>query len=198
MLELNFIMISVFFFFFFSPTKLGGEDVNDVDLLSDESDEDLGSYLEHDSDSDLSDTLIDGQDVPSSFSLTGRNNQLLTNGPGSADHRSNVAAAAAAAAAEAAAAAAGMDGNWNLRHPNSRNNIWTDAATNVSLVHFSSELLSNSATFLGQKLELNLKNSKMDSADSCMDFNLFKDNNIEQRNSVLSGKTQTVFLEFCK
>ncbi|CAE1168341.1 SMG5 [Acanthosepion pharaonis] len=170
-----------------SDLSEGGEDVNDVDLLSDESDEDLGSYLEHDSDSDLSDTLIDGQDVPSSFSLTGRNNQLLTNGPGSADHRSNVAAAAAAAAAEAAAAAAGMDGNWNLRHPNSRNNIWTDAATNVSLVHFSSELLSNSATFLGQKLELNLKNSKMDSADSCMDFNLFKDNNIEQRNSVLSG-----------
>lgn len=165
----------------------GGEDIiEEDDMLTEESDDDLGSYLEHDSDSDLSDTLIDGQDLPSNFSLTGKNNQLLTNGAGLIDFRSNIAAVAAAA--EAVAAASGVNGSWNIRHSNSCNsNIWTDAATNVSLVHFSTELLSTSATFLGQKLELNLKNSKVGTSDNSVDYTSYKDNNYELKNMMLSG-----------
>ncbi|GAB1608259.1 protein SMG5-like, partial [Argonauta hians] len=169
-----------------SDLSEGGEDIEEDDMLTDESDDDLGSYLEHDSDSDLSDTLIDGQDLPSNFSLTGKNSQLLSNGAGLIDFRSNIAAVAAAA--EAVTAASGVNGSWNMRHSNSCNsNIWTDAATNVSLVHFSTELLSTSATFLGQKLELNLKNSKVGAADSSVDYNLYKDNNYEMKNASLSG-----------
>ncbi|XP_029638270.1 protein SMG5-like isoform X3 [Octopus sinensis] len=170
-----------------SDLSEGGEDIiEEDDMLTEESDDDLGSYLEHDSDSDLSDTLIDGQDLPSNFSLTGKNNQLLTNGAGLIDFRSNIAAVAAAA--EAVAAASGVNGSWNIRHSNSCNsNIWTDAATNVSLVHFSTELLSTSATFLGQKLELNLKNSKVGTSDNSVDYTSYKDNNYELKNMMLSG-----------
>ncbi|XP_046373242.1 nonsense-mediated mRNA decay factor SMG5-like [Haliotis rufescens] len=118
-----------------SDLSEGGEHIEE-DIVSEDSDDDLVTYFDNDSDSDLSDSLMESQELKTGFASSHGNNQSklrLSSG-------SSVKMA-------------------------QENGNWSDLMGNQNLVTLSSELFSSSMTFLGQDLNLDLLNTKQYQAD---------------------------------
>jgi len=120
--------------------------------MSEESEgEEFVGFFTNDSDSDMSDHLMDSQELEPGFSGEGKNvanNKLQT-----IEEKSN-----------ASDSSQNTDGTSNGKSikpdPNSKVNPWLKSVDRDSLAHFSSELFSSSMSFLGQNFKLSSQTDK--------------------------------------
>lgn len=132
-----------------SDLSEGGEDLPE-DFMSEESEgeEEFVGFFTNDSDSDMSDHLMDSQELEPGFSSEGKNvaNNKLQTIEEKSDSSQNT------------------DGTSNKKSvkpdPNAKVNPWLKSVDRDSLAHFSSELFSSSMSFLGQNFKLSSQTDK--------------------------------------
>ncbi|XP_062573765.1 nonsense-mediated mRNA decay factor SMG5-like isoform X1 [Saccostrea cucullata] len=118
-----------------SDLSEGGEDLSDQ-FLSDESEEEFVGFFTNDSDSEISDDLMESQELEPGFASKSPSSSAKPTPDSSATN---------------------VNSN-SLDLVSSQKNIWS--ADSDSLAHLSSELLSSSMTLLGQNYRLEAQNSR--------------------------------------
>ncbi|KAJ8304270.1 hypothetical protein KUTeg_017853 [Tegillarca granosa] len=131
------------------PARLrSGEDLSGGFLSEESDEEDIVGYFEHDSDSDLSDNLMESQELEPGFSSNLQTeklqNQDISNGPSLSSFNKT------------------SDSQNIFQHIGDGDpSVWSNPTEQDSLVHFSSELFSSSMNFLGQNFRLSPQNSRI-------------------------------------
>lgn len=111
-------------------------------FLSDESEEEFVGFFTNDSDSEISDDLMESQELEPGFASRSPSTNSTKPTPDSSLTNVN---------------------SHSLELVNSQTNIWS--AESDSLAHLSSELLSSSMTLLGQNFRLEAQNSRITEKD---------------------------------
>ncbi|XP_078314281.1 nonsense-mediated mRNA decay factor SMG5-like isoform X2 [Crassostrea virginica] len=124
-----------------SDLSEGGGDLSDQ-FLSDESEEEFVGFFTNDSDSEISDDLMESQELEPGFASRSPSTNSTKPTPDSSLTNVN---------------------SHSLELVNSQTNIWS--AESDSLAHLSSELLSSSMTLLGQNFRLEAQNSRITEKD---------------------------------
>ena len=122
-------------------SNVGGGDLSDQ-FLSDESEEEFVGFFTNDSDSEISDDLMESQELEPGFASRSPSTNSTKPTPDSSLTNVN---------------------SHSLELVNSQTNIWS--AESDSLAHLSSELLSSSMTLLGQNFRLEAQNSRITEKD---------------------------------
>ncbi|XP_048734468.1 nonsense-mediated mRNA decay factor SMG5-like isoform X2 [Ostrea edulis] len=136
-----------------SDLSEGGRDLSDQ-FLSDESEEEFVGFFTNDSDSDISDDLMESQELEPGFASKSPSNSAKPT-PDSSMSNLN-------AKPTPDSSMSNLNAN-NLDLMSSQTNIWS--ADSDSLAHLSSELLSSSMTLLGQNFRLEAQNSRITEKD---------------------------------
>lgn len=118
----------------------GGGDLSDQ-FLSDESEEEFVGFFTNDSDSEISDDLMESQELEPGFASKSPSSSAKPTPDSSMTN---------------------LNSN-NMELMSSQTNIWS--ADSDSLAHLSSELLSSSMTLLGQNFRLEAQNSRITERD---------------------------------
>lgn len=144
-----------------SDLSEGGEDLSGGFLSEESDEEDIVGYFEHDSDSDLSDNLMESQELEPGFSSNLQteklHNQDISNGPSLSSLNKT------------------SDSQNIFQHIGDGDpSVWSNPTEQDSLVHFSSELFSSSMNFLGQNFRLSPQNSRIYERD-VEDFENYRD-----------------------
>lgn len=123
-----------------SDLSEGGGDLSDQ-FLSDESEEEFVGFFTNDSDSEISDDLMESQELEPGFASKSPSSSAKPTPDSSMTN---------------------LNSN-NMELMSSQTNIWS--ADSDSLAHLSSELLSSSMTLLGQNFRLEAQNSRITERD---------------------------------
>lgn len=135
-----------------SDLSEGGDEGEEDENLSEDSEDDQFNYFDNDSDSDLSDSMIESGESPTrdqhTTKGTGRETQTAVNGQ-IGDQTSN-------GEKKPAATVSVTSTNSRSRHTKGGSGDWSNLAECRYLANMSSELFSSSGLFLGQNLTMDV------------------------------------------
>nr|KAG5701323.1 hypothetical protein BaRGS_006097 [Batillaria attramentaria] len=135
-----------------SDLSEGGDDGEEDENLSEDSEDDQFNYFDNDSDSDLSDSMMDNQDSPPNAVQTTRS----TNDQSNSKTAVNGEVGERLANGDKKPAGSVSATNSRSRHSKGGSGDWSNLAERRYLANMSSELFSSSGLFLGQNLTMDL------------------------------------------